>query len=48
MKTLALYGIHLELFNLSQGNEKDYRVRPNPGFLFLSAICFHYSRKIDK
>ena len=39
-KTLALQGIHLELFNLSQANEKDYRIRANPGFPFL---CAHLS-----
>lgn len=39
-KTLALQGIHLELFNLSQANEKDYRIRRNPGFLFLSAHLY--------
>lgn len=39
-KTLALQGIHLELFNLSQANEKDYRIRPNPGFFFLSAHLY--------
>lgn len=44
-KTLALQGIHLELFNLSQANEKDYRIRANPGFPFLCAHLYSLQLK---
>ena len=42
---VALQGIHLELFNLSQANEKDYRIRANPGFPFLSAHLYSLQLK---
>lgn len=44
-KTLALYGIHVELFNLSQRSENDYRIRTNPGFLFLPAPLYSLQLK---